>query len=305
MLDNYESKLNPEYSYVSSPDHPNLISSPDALIAKKGELIAYYRVHSDERARAKNLLSRLAISRLALPTHTKHILVLFPRDSEKILSNFAEHFDRVIEESDLLNSFNLLNDKSREDIFDRNNFCRDAHYIRFGIVYDLSAQQEASSHERERTFSINTDLVDSVYYSDWFKRSRNREVRKEFFKSQLFFKTRGGVVSVPDFEHSSNKIERLRSICLSSLQIESNFENGALESDPLLGKFILSDSVPSYKHDVLKGLRSASFCGLSLSGATSIRSINNYADFLADKIDGGIREFRKKKNRHIKRNSNW
>lgn len=305
MLDKYESKLRSEFTYVNSPDHPNLISSPDALVAKKGEIIAYYRVHSDEKARLKSLLSRLAISRLALPVHTKHVLVLPEDNVERILSSCLSNFDRVIEDSDFTTSLTLLNDKTSNSIVERNHFLRDEHYVRFGIVYELSLSQESHTHDRKMNISFDEGVLESVYYSDWLKNTRNKEVKKELFKSHLFYKAGGGVIAIPNFNSSSKKMDLLRNICLSSLQIESNFEHGVLESDLMLGKFIMSESVPSYKHDVLKGLRSASFCGLSLSGATNINSVSNYSDFLSNRIEGGIRELSKKKNRHIKRNRNW
>ncbi len=305
MLDKYPSKLGPEFTYVNSPDHPNLISSPDALVAKKGEIIAYYRVHSDEQSRLKHLLSRLAISRLAFPVHTKHVLVLPKGNIEKILSLCVSNFDRVIEDSDFTASLTLLNDKASNSIVERNLFLRDEHYVRFGITYELSISQEAHIHNRKMNVSFDDNILESVYYSDWFEKKRNKEVKKDLFKSKFFYKTSGGVIAIPDFDSSSKKMDLLRSICLSSLQIESKFEDGVLESDLKLGKFIMSDSVPSYKHDVLKGLRSASFCGLSLSVATNIDSVNNYSEFLSNRIEGGIHELSKKKNRHIKRNRNW
>ncbi|MDA0135837.1 hypothetical protein L2D36_25405 [Vibrio harveyi] len=305
MLDKYDSKLRSEFTYVDSPDHPNLISSPDALVAKKGEINAYYRVHSDEKVRLKNLLSRLAISRLALPVHTKHVLVLPEDNNERILFACISNFDRVIEDSDFTTSLNLLNDKTPDSIVERNLFLRDEHYVRFGIVYELSLSQESHTHDREINISFDDDILESVYYSDWLKNTRNRGVKKEFFKSHLFYKTERSVISIPNFNSSSKKMDLLRNICISSLQIESNFEDGVLESDLMLGKFIMSESVPSYKHDVLKGLRSASFCGLSLSGATNINSVNSYSEFLSNRIEGGIRELSKKKNRYIKRNRNW
>lgn len=305
MFDKYDSELRTGVTYVDSPDHPNLISSPDTLVAKNGGITAYYRVHSDEKSRLKNLLSRLAISRLALPLHTKHVLVL-PKDNiERILCICLPNFDRVIESCDFATSLNLLNDKTPDSILERNHFLRDEHYVKFGIVYKLSLHQESHAHGRKMNISFDGNILESVYYSDWLKSARNKEITKEFFKSHLFYKTGRGVISIPNFDSSSNKIDLLRNICLSSLQIDSDFEYGVLKSDLMLGKFIMSESIPGYKHDVLKGLRSAAFCGLSLSVATNINSINNYSDFLSNRIEGGIREFKKKKNRHIKRNRNW
>ena len=188
MLDKYKSKLGSEFTYVNSPDHPNLISSPDALVAKKGEIIAYYRVHSDEQSRLKQLLSRLAISRLAFPVHTKHVLVLPKGNIEKKLSLYLSNFDLVIEDSDFTASLTLLNDKASNSIVERNLFLRDEHYIRFGITYQLSISQEAHVHNRKMNVSLDDNTLESVYYSDWFEKIRNKEVKKIFLNLNFFIR---------------------------------------------------------------------------------------------------------------------
>lgn len=380
MFNKHFNQLDPDIAVVISPDHPILISAPDALVAKKGQIIAYYSLHAGEKGRLKNLLARLALSRLALPTHTQHLLVYsgdrYVSDSTLILdssNNFDQlfdSFDNVIPESDILSSLKLLNNDAKKSIVERAMVGREMHYVKYNILFNLSLKQNKEKDYSEPVLNINLDYSESVsnikadylelpsnikkddsernlsikkydselifnkkeddpelifnvkeddserilnikkekyknvYYSDWRDSITLRGAGKETFKSKTFMRNDEVIFTITNFNKSRRKFELLRNLCLSALQIDTRYSDGVLHTDDQKGILILSDKLPTYKHDILKGLRCAAFSGLSLSKVKDDESLDEYSKYLNHSIERGMYEFNKKKNRDIKRNNN-
>ena len=75
-----------------NPDHPYLFEGPDILAGGDGRLLAIFRPKSTELSNPNRLLSRLVLTKLALPNHTRYILVMDPeRPNSKLLAEpFSE-----------------------------------------------------------------------------------------------------------------------------------------------------------------------------------------------------------------------
>lgn len=305
MFDRIKGNFDSDVMIVESPDHPVLISPPDALLAKKGKIIACYKPHHAEFSRPKNLLSRLALSRYALSTHALHVLVIDETKSMDKLSEIFSFFDEVIGLRELVDSARLLDKKASELTIERANVGRERHYVKYNLLYELSLEQLRTKTQEEREIDINLDQLKTVYYSDWLNRIELSSANKKSFESKLFYQFYRSYLTIPDFSKSKKRFELLRNICLSSLQIDSEYDEGIYLGSKVDSKLILSDSLPGYRHDGLKGLRSVSFAGLGLTHAKSDESLERYTNYQSYKIEMGWDEYSKKKNRHYKRNRNW
>ncbi|HAS8165064.1 TPA: hypothetical protein I7709_20510 [Vibrio vulnificus] len=305
MFDGLRGQFDSDVTIVESPDHPVLISPPDSLVAKNGKILACYKPHHAELSRPKNLLSRLALSRYALPTHTLHVLVISETACIDKLSGLFSFFDEVIELRDLLSSIRLLDRKVSELTIERANTGREMHYVKYNLLYELSLKQLRAEAQEEREIDINLEQLKTVYYSDWLNRLELSSVNKRSFESKLFYQLSRSYLTIPDFSKSKRRFELLRNICLSSLQIDSKYDDGIYLGSKVDSKLILSDTLPGYRHDSLKGLRSVSFAGLGLTHAKNDESLERYTDYQNYKIEMGWHEYNKKKNRHYKRNRNW
>lgn len=301
LFDKFRRQFDSDTVLVETPDHPVLVSPPDALIARKGKILAIYKPHKTEIYRPKNLLSRLVLSRFALPIHTLHTLVLDTELDTKPISKTASFFDETILLSELRSCPTLLNSNIENRVIERASIGRKEHYFKYNILFDLSLKQIKTEPEEKRSFNLNKSELEKAHYCDWLNTANS----KQSLESRFFYKHYQAYITMPEFDKTKQRLDLLRSICLSSLQLDAEYSNGIYQSSLSERKMILTDSFPSYKHDKLKALRSASFAGLSLSHAKNDESLERYVEFQNNRIDRDWHEYIKKENRNIKRNRNW
>jgi hypothetical protein len=77
-------ELPDSYIVVPAPDHPLLIEAPDVLVGGDAGLTAIFTPKRSERRRPDRLAVRFILCRLALPAHTRHILVLEGPDDDRV-----------------------------------------------------------------------------------------------------------------------------------------------------------------------------------------------------------------------------
>ncbi|MDT3282996.1 hypothetical protein [Shewanella scandinavica] len=305
MFENLIKNKDSDIAIVASPDHPVLVTPPDGLVAKNGKIAAYYKLLSTEKKSPKNLLSRLALCRYALPTHTQHILIANENNDSSVIDKVYSSFDRVIELNDLNQSLLLLNESPNNLSVERATVGRDKHYVKYNLLYELSIQQLRDDEpEERRVLDVNTDNYEKAIYSNWFGRFDEKPIKGKSYESKYFSKTSNGYFSTPDFVNSKRRFDLLRRLCISSLQIDSIYEDGVLSKVTHESKLILSQNLPGYTHDELKGLRGAAFAGLGLSHAKSYDSADRYSEYINYRFERGLHEYSKKKNRYNKRNNN-
>jgi hypothetical protein len=86
-------ELSDKFMIVQNPDHPLLIRGPDIIVATSRAITAIFMPLATERHSHGLFKSRLTLSRLALPAHTRCILVFEPKDrdfAQSFLNDFAE-----------------------------------------------------------------------------------------------------------------------------------------------------------------------------------------------------------------------
>lgn len=79
-----------------SPDHPLLINAADLLVGEDGRMTAVYTPLGEELRRPSLLSMRLVLSRLAMPSHARHILVLEQEIEQTFVKLFSRDFAAVL-----------------------------------------------------------------------------------------------------------------------------------------------------------------------------------------------------------------
>jgi hypothetical protein len=102
-------ELPEKFMIVQNPDHPLLIRGPDILLTTSQTIMAIFMPLAAERRAYGLLKSRLTLSRLALPTHTRCILVFETKD-HNIAKHFANDFADVLEWSSRSNVISIASD---------------------------------------------------------------------------------------------------------------------------------------------------------------------------------------------------
>jgi len=80
-----------DYVISINPDHPYLFVGPDLLVGGHGQLGAIFIPNVAEYSHPNKLLVRLAVSRLALPAHTRCILTV---DMDRLPLGYVEEIRR-------------------------------------------------------------------------------------------------------------------------------------------------------------------------------------------------------------------
>lgn len=83
------------YVVVASPDHPLLMRSADVLIGGSSLMTAAFLPTSEERSDPKKLSARLILNRLALPNHTRCVLVIEQAD-RSLANRFGSDFAAIV-----------------------------------------------------------------------------------------------------------------------------------------------------------------------------------------------------------------
>lgn len=105
------SELSNEFVIVPSPDHPLLLDAPDIIAGGNGGLTNIFFPSSNEIRRPKLLENRLMLSRLALPTHARNVLILRSSDQIEFGHNFSADFSDVVLWKDKIDAVKIVADR--------------------------------------------------------------------------------------------------------------------------------------------------------------------------------------------------
>jgi hypothetical protein len=107
--------LEDDYVVSIRPDLPELFEGPDVLAGRNGRLVAVFVPKIRELRRPDRLLTRLVLSRLALPDHVTCVLAISDSSREDVeASELNQHFHTVVSLDDP-NDLRRARKKQRED----------------------------------------------------------------------------------------------------------------------------------------------------------------------------------------------
>src|ERR1700757_2821243 len=65
-----------EFHPALFPDLPNLLYGPDLLVGGEGNLLSFFVCEKFDNGSINNLLAKMSLSRLTLPSNNKNILIV-------------------------------------------------------------------------------------------------------------------------------------------------------------------------------------------------------------------------------------
>jgi hypothetical protein len=89
-----------DFTVSLEPDLPELFEGPDVLAGKSGRLIAVFVPKSHELRNPERLLTRLVLSRLALPDHAQCLLAIEEAQDSSRVERIARDFHAVVSVDD-------------------------------------------------------------------------------------------------------------------------------------------------------------------------------------------------------------
>lgn len=265
-------RLRSECTLAVEPDHPYLLTPPNALISKNGRLTAIFLISHDKLEYIEQLLVRLAISKLALPRHM-HCVLITMLDSERaqnVWDIVRPHFHRIENYEDLAKSRSslattLLADwavsSSNQD--SQNYLAKMSHcaFARSHILLDEMLKQEERYTRRSPLYALK-QLERSGNYKRVTERSwlDNGDHRAGILRHEQGF----GVDAI-QFRKDGG-IAQLRSHCASAVRWEYMLDNGVpyQNSGAGLVQGIIVNRFPTFKGDPWKPARAAAFMGCAL-----------------------------------------
>ena len=164
------------YRVVSSPDHPLLLSPADLLVGGDGWITAIFLPHARERRNPRRLADRLLLNRLALPAHTRCLLILDPSNDDTFGAVPAQDFTATVkldDEKTLLEIMRL----SKEGAPNRavsGETIRVAHR-RFAQAFRISRAM-AIVHRRSARLSAPIFLKDTPIFEPFLEEEREHLV---------------------------------------------------------------------------------------------------------------------------------
>lgn len=265
-------RLRSECTLAAEPDHPYLLSPPDALIAKNGLLTAIFLISDGKPELIERLLIRLAISKLALPRHTKCVLIMmsewerFP-DAWNIV---RPHFHRIETMDDLAKSRSslastLLGDRpvsssDQDTQYALAKISRRA-FVRSHLLLDEMLKQEERRTRRSPLYALK-----QMERSNDFTRVTTRSwVGDSDHGVEILRHQQGFGVDAVQFR-KVGAIAQLRTHCEKAVQWEYVLDKGVpySKSEPRLVQAIIVDRFPTFKGDPWKPARAAAFMGCAM-----------------------------------------
>jgi hypothetical protein len=107
-------KLPSGFIISRNPDHPFLLQGPDLLIGGQGKITAIFLPSAAERRNEQRLRARYALNRVALPAHTKCLLVVDGKD--EVFSGLFPVFDEVFHWEERMTLLAVLNTDSKRTV---------------------------------------------------------------------------------------------------------------------------------------------------------------------------------------------
>jgi hypothetical protein len=135
-------RLSHDFVCVARPDLPHLLLGPDLLIAAPGNLVAAFVTKAAERRDKEALLSRLILTRLALPQRARCLLVTQEEDDGGLSA--TDHFDGRIRANKIAGIRQFCEDRNaRGDTTITPDEIRSLAHARYSIVFNAARKLTA------------------------------------------------------------------------------------------------------------------------------------------------------------------
>ena len=274
-----------DFVVVVKPDHPLLLVSPDILASKNGNLAAIFVLKADETQSPDKLLVRLALARLALPRHTRCILISDPL--EPLLDDgLGSHFHKVFYTGNTkdLAAFimdPLPNSRVKPIPID----IRRRTFQRFDALYA----------ESEEHASIETENQESapIPFEDELHNFPSIDIRSWTGQQSPFYHyptiRNSDSILLAQFELGRGKaLNKVRAYCNASCLLDYSFDGGIpypREDSFWAAKILVVTNTPISRADPLKYIRAAAFAGWSFAQVRSVQDIHRIGKSIKARLE--------------------
>lgn len=262
------SKQISEYSVVPNPDHPFLLSGPDLLMARPGALVAIFTSHAHEVRNINRLLSRMILNILALPSHTRFIVILrsYTNDISDLLEAIEANFENVIK-------VKIDNEISRDEMNKFKELLSERTPKRLRI--------EAKTRERMRA-RLGTAQVD---YGDTSIEVADQSIidSKNIGRHNTFDESKQTEIFDALYPGRSRTVRAIRDLVITSTLLDYLITDGIVsERESVIGKIsddlvvrrllVSSSILKSHTFDFYKPFRAAAFAGWKLTLSSTVQA---------------------------------
>lgn len=266
LLAYLDKELSGRFRVAIRPDHPLILGGPDLLAGGRGSLCAIFVQKHGEQERPNDLLTRLANTRLALPSHTVCYVMKSPTVAlEPQMPSFADNFDGVFEFGDVSGVFNALTQsspKARPDL----TKIRKVAFQRATVLFKSALQVEKEAKLSSSRLNVLNEFRDKANAKPLSVPSwRTMQTRH----SQKFIEGKGVVATLANFADKPPVRSVLQHIFDIGLRIDYSLDNGIPYPHFRTVNTILVDEIPHIPNDPLKPMRCASFLGWIMIPAES------------------------------------
>lgn len=285
--------LSSELSVAVSPDHPFLFEAPDLLVSNDEHLAAVFVPKQVEVKAIEKLLTRLVVSRLALPIETRCILMAdLDQFSTNLQERLAWDFHAVLNIDDINELTRFLNAK---EIGGRVKpipiQIREQTYRRF---YTLLGESERR-HElvmqglEPKVFRhrlLASDEFSELRVTGWRYSISDRPRRTKYARNIV---TSGEAnIGILSFETQQSSISKVAPFCQTLIQLRYVLDSGIPypTEDFELTNLLVVDRVPFVRGDPFKAMRVSAFAGWVM---TQIQSMDDFRQAMAS-IEGAKEE---------------
>jgi len=279
-------RLSDEFLVALQPDHPYLLFTPDLLVSNYSNLIGIFFPDNFElQGGFDYLLSRMVLSRLALPSKNFYCVLVLNSDDNQLPEQAANNFDKIVNSDDYDDLREFINQPPTRIIGDihevKNNF-----FQRFEIIYEESYKIWESDRCGKDPFKILKELKERdqgqpVPIQSWAER---REESKDIRSTYLEY---SGRKVIETLKCSSPSYEaKLQNLYKDGLLLCYSLDNGvpSFKKSRATTNVLIVDDLPILEYDPFKLIRTTAFAGWSMVKVRSLDELYDFINLLEEKL---------------------
>lgn len=285
MVSFIEEELKDDFDIVYKPDVSYLTLTPDFLIGSKGEIIGLFVLRLSTTAALHELLARLGLSRLGLPTHMRCVLVTdelkFDNKTNEVLEyNFHHIIDfRQISKQAILR---FLNTEPSSKINEVPKNIREERFMSMDAFFDYNlmlADNDENFQKLHLDLNTSNDNHRLVEVSKWILKTSDS---RAYSRTNQIKHYSNGLIAQRDFSNKSAIIGKINQLIVTTTRLQYNLDSGVLYPNRNAPRVRLLNvgKVPLVDHELRRLLKVASFSGWVVSSFHSWDQVEAvYADF--------------------------
>jgi len=313
-----------DFTVAAQPDHPYLISGPDVLLGRDGVLVALITPKAKERRSPTSLLVRLAACRLALPAHTRFLLLLSKADepvgSDPIITASVDEVFRF--EPGRRANFSAMVEYARHQGREPTRIGREVSstqqriFSRSGTLAEETQRnleparkrrQSGEKSDSRRPQEVIASLKDKRPYepAPWSERERRDQglyfadqsydrppdqllqvVELSESKSSVMVRGSEGLIGAVDLPSNRSPMDKLSRFFDDGFQFEFALDNGVPYWVSPAPKVLFVDEPPTYRLDPVKPARVMAFSGWVLAEAMSQEDPDTIYNAVVSRVKG-------------------